>query len=90
MLFALQAASAGAQHRQVVSSLEAQLSLLQRQHKALQGKSAQQARDLRVAGEAATAACTQQQVLQCELAELRKQLQGKAAALSRCVWCCLT
>jgi hypothetical protein len=61
------------------------MSALQRQHKALQGKSAQQARELRAANETAAAACAQQQVLQSDLAELGKQLQGKAAALSRCV-----
>lgn len=78
-----QAAAASAQHSREVSSLQAQLSALQRQHKQLQGKSAQHARDLREATGSAKAARCQQQVLQGELQELRKQLQGKAAALSR-------
>lgn len=58
---------------------------MQRQHKQLQGKVAQQARDLREAGEAVKAAKGQQQLLQEELQGLKNQLQGKAAALSRCV-----
>jgi chromosome segregation ATPase len=82
-LMVLQAAAAAAQHSQTVSSLEAQLSTLQRQHKQLQGKSAQQARDLREATDAGKAARFQQQAVQGELQALKKQLQGKAAALSR-------
>lgn len=67
----------------MVSSLEAQLSTLQRQHKQLQGKSAQQARDLREATDVGKAARLQQQAVQEDLQALKKQLQGKAAALSR-------
>jgi chromosome segregation ATPase len=83
VLTALQAAAVSAQHSREVAGLQAQLSALQRQHKQLQGKCAQQARDLREASESAKAARGQQQGLQGELQDLRKQLQGKAAALSR-------
>lgn len=65
--------------------MQSQLSGLRRQHKQLQGKCAQQARDLRQSSEAGQAAREQQQQLQTELSDLRKQLQGKATALSRCV-----
>lgn len=85
MLTVLQAAAVSAQHSREVSGLQAQLSALQRQHKQLQGKCAQQARDLREATDSAQAARGQQQGLQVDLQELRKQLQGKAAALSRWV-----
>lgn len=78
-----QAAAAAVQHSSEVAGLQAQLTALQRNHKQLQGKAAQQARDLRETTEAGKAAKVQQQLLEAEVQELRKQLQGRAAALSR-------
>jgi polyhydroxyalkanoate synthesis regulator phasin len=59
------------------------MSNLQRQQGQLQGKVAQQARDLRQAAEAGKASKQQVTQLTAEVQQLRAQLQGKAAALSR-------
>lgn len=79
----LQAAAAAIQHKQDVHELHNQVAALQRQNKQLNGKCALQARELKQATDALQAAREQHQQLHAEVQGIRKQLQGKAAALLR-------
>lgn len=78
-----QASAAAAQHSQVVASLQAQLSVLQREKRQLHGRSAQQSRDARQV--AVTTAELQAQLEQVgqQIQKLSKQLEAKEAALTR-------